>query len=65
MPQLSLDPDRCQGHAMCYLLAPNLFEIDDDGRGTVIDPALDESRKAEALIAVARCPEGAITVGDA
>jgi ferredoxin len=64
MRELSLDPDKCQGHAMCYLIAPDLFDVDEEGRGVVIEPVLDGSREAEAFIAADRCPERAITVGE-
>ena len=60
VPELSIDPEKCQGHAMCYLLAPDLFEVDDAGRGSVIDAVIDEAREPEAEIAMERCPESAI-----
>ena len=27
--KIRVDPDKCQGHARCYGLAPELFEVDD------------------------------------
>ena len=46
-PRASIDPDgipvkiaveaeKCQGHARCYSLAPDLFEIDDYGQSSVV-----------------------------
>jgi ferredoxin len=49
---------------MCYLLAPELFEVDDDGRGSVVDPKIDERRVAGARIAVDRCPERAVSLSE-
>jgi ferredoxin len=55
-----IDEDRCEGHALCYLLAPNLFGVDDDGRGRVERDVVAESEAALARVAVDRCPEQAI-----
>lgn len=61
MSRLSIDLDRCTGHGRCYDLAPDLFEPDDFGHGSVarvIDrDVIDEHA---ALIAVRACPESAI-----
>jgi ferredoxin len=57
---LEIDGDRCQGHAICYLLAPELFDIDEDGRGLVIDPEVGPDGHGQAQVAADRCPERAI-----
>jgi ferredoxin len=60
---LQIDPGRCQGHAICFLLAPDLFEVDEDGRGSVIRPAIsNDDDEAQALVTVDRCPEHAISL---
>jgi ferredoxin len=51
---------------MCYLLAPDLFEVDDEGRGAVLRARVgtgDEEK--QALMAVDRCPERAIRLWSA
>lgn len=58
--QLSIDSQKCQGHAMCYLLSPELFQVDDEGRGEVIEPMIDATREQAAVVAIERCPEQAI-----
>ena len=61
--RVHVDPERCQGHNRCYSIAPELFDIDDLGNahevgdGTV-PPGLEE----KAQLAVANCPEFAISV---
>jgi ferredoxin len=60
--KIRVDPDKCQGHARCYSLAPELFDVDDYGFSTVkgdgtVPPELVE--KAE--LAIANCPEFAIS----
>jgi ferredoxin len=63
---LRIDPDLCQGHATCFLLAPDLFEVDDEGRGSVVRSAIkSDDDAAQALVAVDRCPEGAISLRSA
>ena len=32
---LKVDPDKCQGHARCHALAPELFELDELGNARV------------------------------
>jgi len=59
--RIRVDPDRCTGHARCYGLAPELFDVDDyglssvDGDGTVPGGLEDRAR-----LAIANCPEYAI-----
>jgi ferredoxin len=62
-PTLRIDEDRCQGHAVCYLLSPQLFDVDAEGRGVVIVTKVAPDRIDEALTAVERCPEQAIEIG--
>jgi ferredoxin len=63
---LRIDSDRCQGHAICYLLAPDLFEVDDEGRGSVTRAAIaSDDDQAQAAVAVDRCPERAISLRSA
>ena len=60
---LRIDPDRCQGHAICYLLAPDLFEVDDEGRGSVYRAVMrSDDDQAQAAVAIDRCPERAISM---
>jgi ferredoxin len=58
---LSIDPDRCQGHGRCALINPELFDINDDGIGVVLDPEPTGAAAADADRAIGNCPEQAIT----
>lgn len=61
--RLRIDPERCQGHGRCYDLAPDLFAEDEDGYGTVLNDGLvPPDREDDAELAVANCPEQAISV---
>jgi ferredoxin len=68
MPQterlrVRVDRGRCQGHARCNALAPELFRLDELGHSHeigdgVVPPALND----KAWLAKANCPELAIDV---
>jgi ferredoxin len=58
--RLRIDATRCQGHATCFMLAPGLFDVDDEGRGSVLEPELPGHLVEQAAAAVQRCPERAI-----
>jgi ferredoxin len=59
--RLRVDPERCQGHARCFALAPDLFDVDDFGQSSVRgDGTVPPDREEVARLAVANCPEFAI-----
>ena len=61
--RVRVDPDVCQGHSRCYALAPELFDVDDEGYAHVlIDGDLPADLEAKAVLAAANCPENAIAV---
>jgi ferredoxin len=64
--RVHLDSEKCQGHNRCCLVAPELFEADDEGnarvRGDGIVPA---GLEAKARLAVANCPEHAVRLTSA
>ncbi len=60
---VQIDAERCEGHGRCYALAPTVFEPDDIGNGLVVgDGTVAASDEDRARLAVANCPEQAITV---
>ena len=66
--KVTIDSTLCTGHGRCYSLSPTVFDSDDDGNGRVIvddlDPEANAAQLAAARIAVANCPEQAISVID-
>lgn len=61
--KVHIDRDKCVGHGRCYSLVPDLFEPDDYGDGHVIgDGQVPEGMESEAELAVANCPEQAISI---
>ena len=58
--QIQVDPDLCATCDICAQTAPNTFEIDNDGKAVVKDPAGDSE---ETIIEAAEgCPTAAISV---
>jgi ferredoxin len=63
--KVRIDPERCQGHARCYALAPDLFDVDDYGQSSVRgDGTVPSDREEAARLAAANCPEFAIEIED-
>jgi ferredoxin len=60
--RIVLDTERCTGHGRCYSLAPELFDSDDRGYGTVIDPDVPPGLEEQARSAALNCPENAISL---
>ena len=58
--KVRLDRARCTGHGRCYALAPEVFEADDEGYGTVLATSVPAGEEDAARRAVANCPEEAI-----
>ena len=61
--RVRIDREKCQGHARCFALAPELFELDELGNGRergdgTVTPELED----KAYLARANCPEFAIEV---
>lgn len=61
--RIHFDRDACQGHNRCYLLAPELFDVDDEGYAILlVDGAVPADLEDKARLAADNCPEYAITV---
>ena len=63
--RVAVDGEKCQGHNRCYALAPELFDVDDYGQALVIgDGTVSVELEDKARLAVANCPEYAISIDD-
>ncbi len=61
--QVHVDTSRCQGHALCAMTAPELFDLnDDDGHATAVVGTVSTELEAEARTAEAGCPERAAII---
>jgi ferredoxin len=57
-----VERSRCQGHALCAMNAPDLFDLDDEGHSRVLADPVPAGLDGAARAAEAGCPERAITV---
>ena len=61
--KIHVDQDKCQGHARCKSLAPELFELDEYGNAHEVgDGTVPAGLEDKAWLAQTNCPEIAIQV---
>ena len=58
--RIVLDVNACSSLGMCEAVAPDFFEVGDDGALTVLQAEADEDARALVEEAVAACPTGAL-----
>jgi ferredoxin len=59
--RITVDRAKCQGYGQCEFVAADLFHL--DASGTAVPEAdVDESHRADAELAVERCPMQAISI---
>jgi ferredoxin len=62
---LKIDELKCQGHNRCYLICPELFDVDDFGIAMLLSKnPIPQNLMEKAQLAVQNCPEFAISVTD-
>jgi len=60
--RILVDKARCQGHAQCAALAPDLFVLDDLGYLALADVEVADDDASTARQGARACPERAITI---
>ena len=61
--RIRVDHDRCHGHQMCAIAAPDLFGSDEIGNAVVlIEGDIPRDLEAAAKRAEGNCPERAIEI---
>ena len=58
--RIEADRDLCVGSGTCELLAPDVFEVSDDGVVRVLRPEPGQTDEDAARDAVTQCPTGAL-----
>jgi ferredoxin len=64
MIRLNIDPDKCEGHARCVARAPDLFDVDDEGKSFLLVDEVQNDQNDNARTAVDACPERAISIAE-
>ncbi|MFV2040007.1 MAG: ferredoxin [Acidimicrobiales bacterium] len=63
--KISYNREACQGHNRCYMLAPELFDVDDEGYAVLlVEGEISQDLREKAQLAVDNCPEYAIELTD-
>lgn len=58
-----VDPQRCQGHGLCKMIAPDSFDLDDiDGHSTAVSEIVAPGQDDVVIEAMRSCPERAIFI---
>ncbi|MFC5186142.1 ferredoxin [Actinomadura harenae] len=58
--RITVDLDLCQGHGMCELEAPDVFEVPNRSTVRILDPEPGEEHRDEVAAAVRYCPAQAL-----
>lgn len=53
-------PGRCQGHSLCAMEAPDVFDIGDDGLVEVLVDDVPDDQRAAVRSAILLCPVQAL-----
>lgn len=60
--QVLCDVDKCTGLGLCESIAPDFFEVQDDGSLVMLRETFDESERATLQEAVKSCPTEALSL---
>jgi ferredoxin len=60
--RIVLDESKCSSLGMCEGVAPDLFEVGDDGALQLLQPTPSDDRRGQVEEAVAACPTGALSI---
>ena len=62
--RIEADRERCVGSGTCEMLAPDVFEVDDEGILAVLEPEPGDDDVPAVRDAVQACPTRALTLVD-
>lgn len=62
--RIIVNPDLCSGHGRCASVAPDVYELDDDGFCAIVEADVARANEAAARAGANNCPERAISIVD-
>lgn len=62
--KIRVNVEGCVGHARCAAVAPEVYELDDNGFNTTPYKEVDEEWRKQAVRGMRACPEKIIVVED-
>jgi ferredoxin len=60
--EITVEPKKCSGEAVCVGLVPTVFRLDERGRAVVVDS--EGAERADIMAAAKTCPQLTISVLD-
>ena len=61
--KVRVDSERCQGHTLCKMIAPDSFELNEiDGSSSPLSEVVPPEQEDAVREAVHSCPEQAISI---
>lgn len=61
--KVRVDPERCQGHTLCAMIAPDSFVLDDiEGHSSAVTEDVPPDQESKVREAAQSCPEQAIEI---
>jgi ferredoxin len=61
--KVRVDPQRCQGHTLCAMIAPDMFALSDlDGTSSAVCDVVPADQEEPVREAARSCPEQAILI---
>jgi len=60
--KIELDESKCSSIGMCESVAPDLFEVNDDGALILLVPEPPDDRRADVEAACEACPTAALRI---
>ncbi len=61
--RITVDQEKCEGHNRCFVVAGELFELDDYGYAHEVDGGeVPAGLEEKARLAIVNCPEQAILI---
>ena len=64
MARLTANKALCQGYGNCISSAPDVYDIDDDGKVALLSVEIEESDRIRIEGAVRSCPVQALAIED-
>lgn len=62
--KVRVDVAHCVGHARCWAVAPEVYELDDNGFNVTAEKEVDPALRAQAIRGMRACPEKIISIAD-
>jgi 3-phenylpropionate/trans-cinnamate dioxygenase ferredoxin reductase subunit len=64
MPKPTADRDTCEGYGNCVVAAPDVYDIDDEGKVVLLAETVPDAERSALEEAVRGCPVNALAIED-